>query len=427
MNPKVGSLNGVAGPPPGLRKNFLWMVSGTVVSATFQVVVLALIQKMMGTESLGDYVFALSVSYPVFLFTGLSLNRMMVIDTEDSHGFHEYLGVRYFLCLVSVLLVTAIMLAGGHGVRLTLIGVLVAGYHSIYMSETLVQAVFQKHEFMRYIGLSNILQSATSLGSMAAGFYCTGSLFGGLIFLCVCSALKYGLYDLRIAQRFVPTRPRFDAALLGQILNKCWVISLSAGMVSVTGNLPRYLIKSQMDTESLGFFTGISTTTMGMALVVVALVASALRRLAVYYRQDSSSFGTLLMKLGGIGLGFGILNLLFTVVAGRYFLILLFDATYVAYLNTMCIFSIAGILLALVSIFGETIISTRHYGWRIAASIGSIAALFIAGHAWIPRQGLNGVAAACIVGFGVELLICIIGLMVLFKQQRAIPLSNSTG
>jgi O-antigen/teichoic acid export membrane protein len=238
--------------------------------------------------------------------------------------------------------------------------------------------------------------------------------------------LKYRIYDLRIARRFTSTtRPRFDPNLLGQIMQKCWVISLSSGLVSLTGNLPRYLIKSHLDTACLGYFTGISTTTMGMSLVVVALVSSALRRLAVYFRQDIPSFGKLMMKLGVIGLGFGILNFMFTLAAGRYFLIIFFDATYVPYLNLMVLFSLAGIFLALVSIFGESIISTRHYGWRIAASVVSMAAILVAGGLWIPRTGLNGVATACILGFGLEFLTCLLGLYVLSRQQRARPLPDA--
>jgi O-antigen/teichoic acid export membrane protein len=301
----------------------------------------------------------------------------------------------------------------------------VAVYHGLFMLSTLAQGVFQKHECMNYLGLSRILQGLTQIVSMAVGISVTGSLLGGLVALCLITLLKFLWYDLGNVKRFAALAPRFDFPLLAQVFRKCWVMSISAGMVSFSGNLPRYLVKSQMDTESLGFFTGISTTTMGMSLVAVALMATSLRRIAVFYDQDIHRFVNLLLKLAAIAVGFGTLNLLFTIVAGRWFLTIFFDSTYTAHLSAMYLYAGAGILLALISILGDTILSTHHYWWRIIASSGSVVTIFLAGCWLIPGQGLNGVAEACFLGFGVEFLICMAGLYVVSKRHRTISPSNA--
>ncbi len=403
------------------------MTSGTVISAMVQVLSLVLIEKMLGTESLGDYVFALSISLPVFLFTGLSLNMMIVIDVGDSHRFGEYFGVRLFFNIVSILLIFGIVLYGGHGIRLVWITLLVAAYHGIFMLSTLAQGVFQKQEHMNYLGISRILQSLSHIASMAVGIWITGDLVGGLIALCIIILIKFCFYDLANVRRFDSILPRFNFILVRQIVRKCWVMSISAGIVSFAGNLPRYLIKSGMDTESLGFFTGLSTTTMGMSLVVVALMATALRRVAVFYEQDLRRFVNLLLKLGILSVIFGVLNLVFVIVAGRWFLTVFFDSTYTVHLSAMYLYAGAGILLALISVFGDAILSTHHYWWRIVASAGSIATIYLVGRGLIPRQGLNGVAHACIIGFGVEFLICLAGLYVVSRRRQTISLSHSAG
>jgi O-antigen/teichoic acid export membrane protein len=349
----------------------------------------------------------------------------MVIDIGDSHRFDEYFGVRLFLNIISIIVIFCIVLWGGRDVQLVWITLLVAVYHGLFMLSTLAQGVFQKHECMNYLGLSRILQGLTQIVSMAVGISVTGSLFGGLVALCLITLLKFLWYDLGNVKRFAALAPRFDFPLLAQVFRKCWVMSISAGMVSFSGNLPRYLVKSQMDTESLGFFTGISTTTMGMSLVAVALMATSLRRIAVFYDQDIHRFVNLLLKLAAIAVGFGTLNLLFTIVAGRWFLTLFFDSTYTAHLSAMYLYAGAGILLALISILGDTILSTHHYWWRIIASSGSVVTIFLAGCWLIPGQGLNGVAEACFLGFGVEFLICMAGLYVVSKRHRTISPSNA--
>jgi O-antigen/teichoic acid export membrane protein len=197
-------------------------------------------------------------------------------------------------------------------------------------------------------------------------------------------------------------------------------------MVSLTGNLPKYLIKSHLSTELLGFFTGISTTTIGMSLVVVSLIASALRRLAVYYSSNISGFISLFMKLIIIAICFGMINIAFVFIAGKYFLAICFDETYIEYLPAMRIYAVAGIFLSLVSILGDTIISTQHYWWRVFASIASILAMYLAGYFMLPEYGLNGVAVVCVIGFGVELLFCVLGLSVLYKKQKINHLLKTT-
>ena len=243
-----------------LRANFVWVASGTVVGAATQLLLMAIIQKMAGTVALGNYALALAISMPVYLLMGLSLRYSMVIDVNDVHSFGEYLGVRLFLNVMSILTVLGIVGAKKLGTEMLVVALLVSTYHGTITTSQLFEGVYQKHECMSYLGISRALNGVFSIPSVLLGFWIVGTLVGGLVFLCVAMALKILLYDVVNARRYARVSPSFSAELLWTIFKKCWVISLSAGLVSLGGNVPRYLIEDHLGRTALGFFTGITIT-----------------------------------------------------------------------------------------------------------------------------------------------------------------------
>jgi len=382
-----------------LRRNFVWTTIGTVVYAASQALAMVVVEKLAGTEALGSYAFATAVSMPIFLLTSLSLGRVMVIDANDSHAFGEYLGVRIFLNIFSFIVVALIAILK-YEKSVVWVIIIVAVFQAVKMTSIVTISIFQKNECMNFHGISNILQGILFVSGLVLGIWITDTLIGGLIVLCLLGVLKLLLYDLLNALKFTIVRPIFNFSLLKEMVKKCWVISIASGVVGLSSSLPRFIAENSLGLKEVGYFAGISMFTLGMLLVVIALATSALRRLAVYFQTNVSYFITLLFKLIAVAIGFGLLNLLFTFVAGRYFLVLFFNKSYVAYIPAMYLFAVAGALLAIVAIMGDTIISTRHYWWRIISSLIGILVIYVSSIYLVPKYKLSGISLACILGFG---------------------------
>ncbi|GEM_PF-6303626 len=410
INPKIKKL--------GLRKNFIWATFGTIASALSQMGLFTIIQKMLGTEALGQYVIATAISMPIFLFTGLSLGRVMVVDVADKYSFGEYLGVRMFLNFTAILIIIGIIFQRGYSTSLIIVISLVALYESLLTVIQASLAVFQKHECMNYHSISRIIQGFLVVLGMMAGVYVTGRLVGGILTMFILVLLKFLFYDLYSISRIEQVIPKFNFSLLKRIIKDCWVISIASGLASFPINVPRYIIKGRLDEVYLGYFTGIGMVTTGMMLIIASLTASALRRQAIYFSTDVPKFMRLLFKIIAISFCFGIINILFTFIAGKLFLTIFLDRSYISYISAMYLYAVAGIFLAVVSIVGDTIISTRRYWWRIIASIAGSLVLYFSGRLLIGRYGLNGVSFACIIGFIVEMVVCAVGLIILANQQK---------
>ena len=409
-NPKIKKL--------GLRKNFMWMTGGTVISAMANMGLLTITQKMLGTEAVGTYTLATAISMPIFLFTSLSLGRVMVVDVTDTYNFGEYLGVRLFLNIVAILIIVGVVFGKQYSATTAVVICAMAVYQALITIIQASQAVFQKHECMNYIGISSILQSFLCVLGLILGIYITGTLVGGILAVCILVLLKFVFYDLCNLRHFGAIIPHFSFPLLKGVIKECWVISIASGLASFSINVPRYIIEGQLGVEYLGYFAGICSVTMGVMLVVVSLVSSALRRLSVYFSTDLHKFRRLLFKLVVIAVCFGLANILFTFVAGRFFLTIFFDKTYTTYIGAMYLFAVAGTILGVVAILGDTIFSTRRYWWRVIANVASLIVIYLSSGFLIARYALNGITLACILGFSVEMLLCIVGLIVLTRQQR---------
>lgn len=415
---RAGKGDKAAIKPLSLRKNFVWTSAGTVVSAAAQMAVLSIIAKLAGAEGQGAYQYAMGVCLPIYLFTGLSLVRVLVVDVDDSHSFGEYLGVRLFLNTVAFLLIVGFVVLRGHKDSMAWVLIGVGLWQYLLMITQLCQALFQKQECMNFLGISRVVTGFLSITGMAGGIWLTGSTVGGIFAVCGLTLLRLVLYDFRNVRRFTGIWPRFDFWLLKQMVAKCWVVSLASGLAAWTINMPRYILEHQLGTASVGYFGAVSCVTQGMLLVTVALVASALRQLSVSFQNDLSRFLRLLFRLVLITLGFGLANLLFSLVFGKYFLLWFFRPSYVEYWTAMCIFSVGGVFLGLVSILGDTIVSTRHYWWRAWASVGSLTVIYLSSGPLVAHYGITGISLACLLGFSAECLLCALSLTLIARRQR---------
>jgi len=410
-----------------LQRNFVWTSVGTLAKSTALWLQIVLIGKMLGPEVLGRFSLAISVSMPVFTIFGLSMGRVMVVDTEDRHTFAEYFGARIFFNFLSLIVVLGIGWTQFDDPAALGILVGVVLWHCLELSFILTSAYFQKIESMNYLGRSRITYAIILLGGMALGVVHTRGVVAGLIAIVICSSLLFHLYDLRKVRQTSPVSPVIQPRILGELVAKCWLISLASGTTILAGHLPRFLIESSLGTRDVGFFVAANLASVGVVLVVVSLAQSALRRLAVRFQGDLTGFVRLLLKLKLIAFGFAALNLLFSLIAGEWALSLLFGAEYAVFAPVMVTLAFASVFTTQVAIIGDTIIATRRYGWRLVAAVCSIIAIAVAARSLVPHLGLEGIAYACLIGSAVDYLFCATALSVLILRKRKQGFAEESG
>jgi O-antigen/teichoic acid export membrane protein len=133
-------------------------------------------------------------------------------------------------------------------------------------------------------------------------------------------------------------------------------------------------------------------------MVVSALAESASPRLAKYYAAgNSTAFGTLLLKLVGVGLMLGAGGVFVAVVAGREILTLLYKPEYAERADLFLWLMVAAGILYVSAFLGYGMTAARYFRVQMPLFVLVTGSSAIACFWLIPTQGVLGAAIALII------------------------------
>jgi len=145
-----------------LRANFTWTLIGNVLVAACQWGLLALLTRTTTDETTGQYVIALSICTPLFIFAGLDLRTLQATDSTGEFRFAEYLCVRLITGTIALLIIPGIAWCAGYdGTTLYVILGVAVGRLLNLISDTF-DGLMQKSERMDRVSHSIVLRGLLS-------------------------------------------------------------------------------------------------------------------------------------------------------------------------------------------------------------------------------------------------------------------------
>jgi O-antigen/teichoic acid export membrane protein len=292
--------------------------------------------------------------------------------------------------------------------------------------------MLQQHERMDRIAQSMMIKGPLSLVALGLGFYLTGSLLWGTI----CMAVTWGLvlvgYDIRSgvlvlegAQRvrsgLWALKPRFRAATLWKLAYLALPLGLTAALISLNVNIPRYLTEYYLDERLLGIYAGISYVLVSGRLVSGALGQSSSPRLARYYAEgDYRAYSTLLLRLATTGALIGIAGVLAALIAGRWILTILYTPEYAEYTDLFVWVMAATAVGYVVAFLNFGIVAARYFRVQVPLLLGVVVITGLACLLLIPRVGILGAGIAAALGAVSQLVAstCVVLYLVKYRQDR---------
>jgi O-antigen/teichoic acid export membrane protein len=204
--------------PPARRvaRNTAFRATAEVIGKLASLVLFAFIARALGAETLGNYVFALSVGQLIWAGAGFGLDQMALRDIARERGavdrlFFNVVGFKLFFGVLGVAAATAVIAAFGYSQEaVLLVAILGLALVLALVTET-AQTVFQAYERMEYYmiaylpnkviaALLGILLLAAGAGIVAVA---VGALVAALASLAVAGFLLYRF--------FARPRPRLTA------------------------------------------------------------------------------------------------------------------------------------------------------------------------------------------------------------------------
>lgn len=409
--------------PLTLRRNFSWTFTGNLIYAACQWGMLVVLAKLGSPEMVGQFTLGLAVTAPVIMFTNLQLRGIQATDAKGEYLFSDYLGLRLIGTGLALLIIAGITLKTGYRWETSLVILAIALAKAFESISDVFYGLIQQHERMDRIAIALMIKGPLSLLLLSIGVSLTGSVVGGAIGL----AIAWGLVlfgweigngrlilknssqerepedllvaDAQLANSQNPLYPRWERKTLGKLVLLALPLGFVMMLISLNTNIPRYFIERYLGERELGIFAAMSYLMVVGQMVVSALAESASPRLAKYYAAgNSTAFGTLLLKLVGVGLMLGAGGVFVAVVAGREILTLLYKPEYADRADLFLWLMVAAGILYVSAFLGYGITAARYFRVQMPLFVLVTGSSAFACFWLIPTMGLPGAAIALIVG-----------------------------
>jgi O-antigen/teichoic acid export membrane protein len=376
---------------------------------------LTVLAKLGSPEVVGQFVLGLSIAAPVIAVTALHLRAVQATDTMDEHRFEHYFGTRIVLTALGMLVIGGICLFSLKEPETAWTVLLVGLSKGIESVSEVVRGLFERYERMDLSGGSLIIKGFGTLAALGVLFAGTGQIVvasGGMV---LAGILVLGLFDLpragQLLRKHTPAQayprltPSFDVGMLLQVIRRALPLGIGIFLLTLQGNIPRYVLHFCQGDAALGYFTAMVYVSVLGTLVVSAVGQAASPRLALYYATDVQKFRRLMTKLIQLGLWMGVAFVLAVAAVGRPAMAILFQPEYAEYHREFMVVAVAGATTFLTFFYGYGLTATRAFGSQLTAGlttcvVGTITAMIL-----VPRYGILGGAITLAVT-SAQTLIC---------------------
>lgn len=388
-----------------------------VLFAASNWLLLIIIAKQFDSQYLGQFVLALSICSPAFLFASFKVRTLIVVDTNWTFKLFEYAIARLIANLiVTVFIGVAVFYLSNEAFAYVLLLVLLYKWCDAW-SEFCQSYLRRIHKF-EYSSGSLALRSIVTLISVLFVSFHSESFFLILtVWLSVTalfSAIDTVLF-VKMARFNDPSQLNFryvfakSSILRAFTLYKTYAtVAVAMAVSSLFVYIPNFLLSYQIGVEVAGEFAALTYFLVAGGIVINSLSQAATPKLTQLFAQrELAGFKALTNKLCLVGIGLGALGFLISYFFGAFFLKLFYNDS-IALHSTALNWIMAGAGVRYVYIFIGTAFSSLKL-FHIQTQIYGLGLLSMFLGCWylIPIYQLKGAAIALCISTTIEIVVFI--------------------
>ncbi|ACV06872.1 lipopolysaccharide biosynthesis protein [Kytococcus sedentarius] len=411
--------------PRSLRRNFTSVLGANTLYRLSQWLLIAFIAQWGTKEMVGYFALAQAITAPVYLTVGLNLRAARATDVSRRWTASQYGSLREILNAASLLLSCALAWLVSPSIDFLLLVAAVAWSKASEASSQLSYGYWQLRERLDLMSRSLYLRSALGAASFAAVFWFTRDLLWGCVVMALGWTLVTVLHDRPVEARLRRDDPADSpmpeaGATRASLAREALPLGVTAGISSVTLNIPRYALQFFLGTGSLGLFAALAYLGQTISMVTGSLADSMIARLARAAQAGRRrQFLRNLGILAGFSCAVSLVVLLGAAAVGAPMTRLLLGEEYVN--QPVLLTLLAGAAFAtLQRVLGRGLQGGRRFReFLIMNGVTAVGAL-VAAVTLIPNWGLMGAALTSGLGF---FLGCLVGLYYIWRMvQRMKPI-----
>ena len=402
-----------------------WFLAGTILYAASQWGLLILIAKIGSPEILGKYTLGLSVSAPIIMFTNLRLRFVISSDMSDDFFFNDYLSLRLCTTLLAFVLILCIALTFNPLRNIFAIVIIIAIAKSLEAMSDIYYGLLQRCEYVQRIALSLIVKGIGTVSIFGILLYLSRSIeiaLGGIVLvwgsLLVFFDRHAPLYlNHRNRKKLVWHFQKVSSAdifsfgfvnnrqvQLMALAKKALPLGIVAFLVSLSTNIPRYIIAWSQGARTLGFYSALSYIMIAGVMVIGSCGQPAIPRLALLARDGKvQELKKLIIKLLLLALLVGFSGWIIAFNYGATILRFFYGEEYFFYAKELYWIMVAAGLNYMALILWYTLTALQRFQIQVYFFVTDVIIVTLVSLWLVPQRGIMGaiIALICVMGFHV--------------------------
>jgi len=385
-------------PTLSIKSNFFWTWFGNAIYLSTQWVLLVIIAKMGNSTLVGDFSLGLAVSAPIFIFFQMQLRQTLVTDIKGEYAFPDYWYARVILTIISFFTVFVFSIFSGFSGKMLLIILFISLSKSFENLSDLIHGKFQKFHRMDFIAISMISRGLLTMLIFGVVFYFTRDLTNSVMGMAIVWAAICILFDMRYSRFFREESEKDHSWNFSKFRNLVWFalpLSVSSGLTSLCGNIPRYFLEYFSGRDAVGHFSvavaPLTFTTMLQGAIAQAVMAKAACH---FQNREINDFLRLSRKttLAFFVTAVGMTSIFW--IFGKEIISILFSKEYQFLLPALLVMSLGNVLNCFAVLGSLVLVGGRMFKLQLAGIVFSVSVLIVACFFLVEKFGVLGAAWA---------------------------------
>ncbi|EPW4775980.1 oligosaccharide flippase family protein [Vibrio parahaemolyticus] len=233
-----------------LLKGSIYTLSGNMVYAFSQAIVVFIINKFGSPKDVGLFTYALATVTPLFILAQGGLRSRIVIDADFEYEFSSYFTLRLILSTLAIIFV---LLIGGNSEEFIVV-FLIACFKFFDSLFDILYGQYQRTMRFKSIAISKLIRSLLNISIFTFSYLYTNRLDVSLLFYVISSILSMFIYDFNSSFRVVDCFIKYRASDLKKLLIVSLPLAITAFFISMNTSISRVILENSEGLIALGAF-----------------------------------------------------------------------------------------------------------------------------------------------------------------------------
>jgi O-antigen/teichoic acid export membrane protein len=379
------------------RYKLSWSLGGNIIYALSQWAIVTILARFGSLEELGLYSLGLAITAPIVLFFNFQLKVVFATDSLNEYNFSQYLGARISHLTIAFLIIIIVAFLYTNNLYTITIIILIGLVKYFEALSDICMGLYQKKDRIDLIGKSQFFKGIYSIIFVGTIYILTSNLIISVFGLLIVMVLRFFLNDIKYLKRYGNIKPVFDTSAIN-LAKISYPLGITALIVSLNTNIPRYLLDHFSGIEEVGVFSALYYIIIAGNMLITPISQLAAPRISKSFRNENSSkFVKINTHLSILVMIVFVFILIPVIFKGDIILSIIYGSKYSIYSNTFLIISISLFFGFIGAIQNVSIIAARELKYQSIIGIIVTSITFITSYYLIKLYGVQGAAYSLLI------------------------------